>query len=140
VKKVLRLELKKVGGVERALSSLAAGSDQVFAEVALSLGIPVTAVIPIKNYSRFFKGSDLYNYQRLLAQSDLFQLSAVADPERAFFEAGRFIVDECDLMFAVWDGEKAEGVGGTGDIVDYARRKMKPIVHIDPISRSVHRL
>ena len=40
----------------------------------------------------------------------------------------------------VWDGEKAEGLGGTGDIVTYARQRGKPVVHIEPITKVVRRL
>jgi hypothetical protein len=35
--------------------------------------------------------------------------------------AGSTVVDRCDILIALWDGQKAHGVGGTGDIVEYAR-------------------
>jgi len=140
VRHVLHAEFDKIGKVDRVLSSLAAGSDQLFAEVALSLGIPVTAVIPVEDYARFFKGSSLDNYTKLLSRCEPLRLAGSQDPERAFYEAGKLIVDQADVMFAIWDGEKAEGLGGTGDIVMYARSKGKPVVHIEPINRFVHRL
>ncbi len=43
-------------------------------------------------------------------------------------------------MMAVWDGEPAQGLGGTGDVVDYALARRKPVIHIDPIKRRVMRL
>lgn len=137
VRRTICAELRRAGNVTRALSSLAAGSDQEFAEAALSLGIAVTAVIPLEEYGRFFKGPDLAHYQRLLEKSEAVHLRWQGDPEHAFFEAGRFIVDQCDLLFAVWDGEKAEGLGGTGDIVDYAWQQGRPVIHIEPISKIV---
>lgn len=39
VEQTVRAEMLKLQNVERALSSLAAGSDQIFAEAAMSLGI-----------------------------------------------------------------------------------------------------
>ena len=137
VRKIICAELSRAGDVTQALSSLAVGSDQEFARTAISLGIPVTAVIPLEGYERFFKGSDLDVYRQLLDQCATIQLDWQGDSEHAFFEAGKFIVDQCEVLFAVWDGEKAEGFGGTGDIVDYARQQGRPITHIEPISKIV---
>ena len=135
VKNMIRVELSKITEVEQCLSSLAVGSDQVFAEVALDLGIPVLAVIPMQGYERYFKGNALTKYGQLLRQCDVTQLNWYGDDERAFFEAGKKIVEKSDMMFAVWDGKKSEGQGGTGDVVVFAKEKAKPIVHINPIDR-----
>lgn len=140
VREILRSKLTEIGTIDRALSSLAAGSDQVFAEVAVDLGIPLTAVVPLENYDRFFKGESLTKYRRLLAQSDPHLLFGGDDAERAFLEAGIYIANECDLLFAVWDGEKAEGIGGTGDIVTYAQKHLKPVIHLEPRSQNVRRI
>jgi hypothetical protein len=140
VRNTIRIELSKIVGVEQCLSSLAAGSDQVFAEVALDLGIPVLAVIPVQRYERYFKGDDLARYRRLLHQCKVTQLNWSGDDERAFFEAGKNIVEKSDVMFAVWDGKPADGGGGTGDVVIFAQKNAKPIVHINPIGRSVQRI
>jgi hypothetical protein len=140
VRETLRQELLQVDHVQRALSSLAIGSDQIFAEVALSLGIPVTAVIPLADYERFFEREGLSNYLRLLEQCTPIYLPSQIDPERAFYEAGKFIVDGSDVLFAIWDGEKAEGFGGTADIVAYARTKGLVVIQIEPISRTINRL
>lgn len=140
VEERIRFELRKLAGIEQAFSSLAAGSDQLFAKVALSLRIPVVAVVPLEGYDRFFEGDTLVAYRKILAQCTPLHLGWKGDPERAFFEAGKFIVNKCDLLFAVWDGEIAEGLGGTGDVVSYAQHKQRPIVHIDPCTETVHRI
>ncbi len=139
VRKTICEELRRAGNVTSALSSLAIGSDQEFAIAAISLGIPVTAVIPLEGYERYFEGADLDVYWKLLYQCEMVQLRRQGDSEHAFFEAGKFIVNECDMLFAVWDGEKAEGFGGTGDIVAYARQQGRPVTHIEPISQLVIR-
>jgi hypothetical protein len=36
------------------------------------------------------------------------------------------------VLIALWDGKKANGVGGTGDVVAYAKEQRKPILHINP--------
>jgi hypothetical protein len=137
VKRTVRIELGKLQNVQKALSCLAGGADQVFAEAALSLSIPVVAVVPLNGYERFFDGPALANYRRLLAHCELVQLGWEGDPERAFFEAGKFVADNCDLLFAVWDGESAEGLGGTGDVVKYAKERRCAIVCINPYTKSV---
>jgi len=139
VQRAIRIELSNAGYVQKALSSLAAGSDQVFAQVAITLGIPVVAVLPLEGYERFFNGPTLANYRRLLRRCEVMQLTWKGDPERAFFEAGKFIVDNCDMLFAVWDGARAEGLGGTGDVVSYANRKNRHVVDIDPFKKAVLR-
>lgn len=123
-----------------ALSSLAVGADQVFAEVALDLGIPLIAILPIDNYERFFEGPALQNYRRLIQRAEIIELKWRGDPQQGFFEAGKYIVDACDLLFAVWDGEQAEGRGGTGDVVAYAQRKARVIVHLDPCNEVINRI
>jgi hypothetical protein len=135
----LRSELAKTGPISAAFSSLAAGSDQVFADVAISLGIAVVAVLPMEGYERYFEGQDLAKFRRILNRSERVQLKWSGDPERAFFEAGKFVVDKSDLLFAIWDGEPADGLGGTADIVDYAEKSSCKIIQIDPIERQIRR-
>jgi hypothetical protein len=46
--------------------------------------------------------------------------------------AGRATVAHCDLLIAVWDGLKARGHGGTGEVVELAVARGRPIAHIPP--------
>jgi hypothetical protein len=135
----LRREFIKIGPIVRAFSSLAVGSDQVFADVAISLEIAVVAVIPLENYERFFEAGDLVKYRRLLSRSQRVQLKWNGDSQRAFFEAGKYVVDRSDLLFAIWDGEPADGFGGTADIVEYAERSACKIIQVNPIKREIRR-
>lgn len=116
-------------------SSLAMGTDQLFAKAVLDHGGTLIAVIPIDDYETYFKGEDLAEYQRLFAASDPVELGSIKRDAQAFLDAGKWIVREVDRMIAVWDGEPAEGAGGTGDIVRYANSLNKPVYHINPISK-----
>ena len=51
--------------------------------------------------------------------------------------AGRYVIDQCDVLFAVWDGLLAGAMGGTGDAVAYARQAGRRVIHIKPLTRSV---
>src|SRR5262249_9684917 len=128
VSDVLSSALRDLLKIEEAFSSLAQGSDQVFAKAALDLGIPVTAVIPTPNYERYFKGSALGEYHRLLNQCTKIHLDTTDSPEMAFFQAGKFIVDMSDILFAIWDGKEPFGLAGAANIVTYARSKDRHII------------
>ncbi len=54
----------------------------------------------------------------------------VANRPDAYHETGIRTVDESDILLAVWDGKPAQGKGGTGDVVAYARELKKPIIWI----------
>ncbi|MCZ4122284.1 hypothetical protein [Streptomyces sp. H39-S7] len=119
------------GGFDAAFSSLAAGADQIFAEVALGCGVPVTAVIPgAADYGNRLGGMTAQvAYRRLLAScADRVELPAADTEEEAYLLAGRWIVDHVDRLVAVWDGCPARGLGGTGDVVEYARLSGVPVV------------
>ncbi|MGW0843165.1 hypothetical protein ACWD26_24025 [Streptomyces sp. NPDC002787] len=113
----------------RALSSLAAGADQLFAEIALENGIPLTAVIPGMDYETHL-GDDTVRaaYRRLLkCCAARVELPHERTHDEAYYAAGRYIVDHADRVIAVWDGAPARGLGGTADIVDYARLTGVPV-------------
>ena len=123
--------------IARAFSCLAAGSDQIFAQRVLAVDIPVTAVIPLPRYERFFKEENLAAYEALLARCEAILLPGSDDSQRAFFDAGLYVVDSVDLLVAVWDGRPAAGLGGTADVVGYCISRKRPVIHINPIDRTV---
>ena len=117
------------------LTSLAAGTDQIFANCVLDVGGELTAIIPVKGYRAFFKGEALSSYDRLVMASKLIELRSTKPNEQAFLDAGKWIVKNSDTMIAVWDGEPAEGAGGTADVVRYAQSLGKSVHCLDPIRR-----
>jgi hypothetical protein len=135
----LRSEIVKADQIAKAFSSLAVGSDQVFADVAIGLAIAHVAILPLEGYERYFDGKDLVNYRRLLSRSQRVQLKWSGDPQRAFFEAGKYVVQKSKILFAVWDGEPSDGLGGTADIVEYAETSSCKIIQIDPVKRRIRR-
>lgn len=137
VRSAVHNELANARNVTKTFSCLAAGSDQVFAEAAINLKIPVCAVIPLVGYERYFHDTGLTDYLRLFNQCEPIQLAWSGDPEHAFFEAGKFVVESSDTLIAVWDGAISEGLGGTADIVDYAAKRSRRIIRIDPIAKTV---
>ena len=104
------------------LTSLAEGSDQVFALSVLAAGGQLHVVIPCDGYEVTFATVDARDaYAALLSlATDVIKLHYPEPSEDAYLAAGHRIVDQCDMLIAVWDGLPAVGKGGTADIVQYA--------------------
>jgi hypothetical protein len=116
------------------VTSLAAGADQMFAEIVLSLGGSIECIIPFPGYERTFADDQARGaYFHLLGRA---QRRVLLDPgssdEESFWAAGKRVVDESDCVIAVWDGRPASGLGGTGDVVAYATERGKTVLRIDP--------
>lgn len=106
------------------LSSLAVGADQMFAELVLQAGGTLRVIVPSQHYETTFDEAGRGRYHALLAAAaDVERLDHPQPTEAAFLAAGQRIVEMCDVLTAVWDGRASRGLGGTADIVDYARRQ-----------------
>jgi hypothetical protein len=116
------------------LTSLAEGSDQIFARVVLGMGGRLIVVVPSRAYESTFdeRSGDAYRRFRSLA-AEVVELPFDKPTEDAFFAAGKTIVKRCDRLLAVWDGKPARGVGGTADVVDYAVRLGKQVQVVWPV-------
>ena len=116
------------------VSSLAAGADQRFAQRVLDRGGTLHVVLPSPAYeSSFTQVRDLDLFRRLLSRaSDVETLHYEEPNEDAYLAAGQRVVDLCDVLVAVWDGLPAQGKGGTGDVVAYARSAKKPVLIVWP--------
>jgi hypothetical protein len=125
--------------ITKGISCLAIGSDQMFAEVILSKGVELIAVIPCLNYEFTFHSSDdLLNYQRLkLKAAELIQMDEISPTEQAFYQASQYLVDRSNAIIAIWNGQPAKGFGGTADVVSYASNKGKNIIHINPVLKTI---
>lgn len=115
-----------------AVSCLAVGADQLFANEALNRGFNLKAINACKNIESTFDGQGLAEYRRLLAatfESDT-MLYDESSPE-AYLVASEHMIDISDVVVALWDGQPGSP-GGTGDAVSYARSQGKPVVLIWP--------
>ncbi|MEM6927261.1 MAG: hypothetical protein AAF602_10045 [Myxococcota bacterium] len=122
------------GGIE-AWSALAIGADTLFAEAALELELPLVGVVPFANYPRDFRGPERPIFDALLERcSRVVTLDRKRKTKHAYLEGGTCIVQSVDLLFAVWNGQPARALGGTGDVVAYAERRGVPVVCVDPAS------
>jgi len=104
-----------------AYTLLATGADTILTEVALAYGAHLIAVVPFADYETDFTGDERERYQALLQRAHAVQgMPAVERSNDAYFNASKWIIDQVDVILAVWDGERARDLGGTGDVVAYA--------------------
>jgi hypothetical protein len=130
------------------ISALAEGADRVVARVALAMGLQLIAPLPLPaaEYKRDFEPGltpgAAAEFDQLLSQ-------AVATPVMSFtagnsLEAvrtdankraeqyravGLFIVQHCDVLIALWDGnENDKAIGGTGEVVTFKREGIPLVV------------
>ncbi|MEU5402513.1 hypothetical protein ABZ348_24800 [Streptomyces sp. NPDC005963] len=121
--------LQEHGGAMEALSSLAVGADQIFADLALDCGAELTVVVPSGDYADGFTGPRERGCYEALRHRAARQVSLDFPhaTDEAYYAAGAYIADNCDHLLAVWDGRPARGLGGTADIVHYARGLGRPV-------------
>lgn len=130
----IRKILAECGTRVLGVSCLAAGADQIFARVVLELGGSLKAVIPCEQYEESFGSPRAKEtFAELLARSDECETLPYSQPtEQAYLDAGKRVVELCELIIAVWDGKPSKGKGGTADIVGYARERGKNAVVLWP--------
>jgi len=108
------------------LTALANGADRLAARVAVELGIPVVAVLPMPqvDYEKDFETDHgLAEFRSLLARAArIIELPSGERPigrNSQYAQMGLFISNHCQILLALWDGKSNQAVGGTAHIVNY---------------------
>jgi hypothetical protein len=111
----------------------------MFAKILLKQKIAFTAVIPCIDYiATFSSSSERAAFEELLRNAaDSIVLEFSHPSELAFYAAGRFVVESCECLIAVWNGKPAGGLGGTADVVAFALQQHRSVFHINPDSRTM---
>jgi hypothetical protein len=111
----------------------------LFVRLLAKRAIPYTAIIPSGHYDETFNtDEDRDAYEELLkGASDTITLNNDEPSEQAFYDAGLQVVDNSDVMVAVWNGKPAQGLGGTADMVQYAKVSSKTVIHLNPGTKMI---
>src|ERR1035437_6962504 len=120
----------------RVLSPLAEGADRVVARTVLAepdAGLDAVLPLALEDYLEDFATEESRReFEELLSrcrkpvllrtrriEEDCREPDDQAELRRdAYAQVGRYVVDHCDVLIAVWDGEPSRGRGGTAEIVD----------------------
>ena len=117
------------------ISPLAEGADRLVVWRALeypNTRLIVPLPLPIDDYMTDFESHESREeFQVLLARTEeVIELPPRISREEAYMAVGRYILDHCQILIAIWDGLPARGQGGTGQIVTEARQRKKPIAWV----------
>jgi hypothetical protein len=120
----------------RFVTMVAEGADLLGTSAAIKIGAEVAYILPFawSDYRADFNAANFSIVERLLeTASSLFELPGRRDEgARAYERANEVILENIDLLIAVWDGERARGRAGTGDVVQRAVSMGLPVIVIDP--------
>ena len=117
------------------VSVLAEGADRlVVQQILLRENSQLTAVLPMPEaqYRDEFKIEESENeFTELFQQAgQKIQLSLKDNHDQAYQAAGQYMLDQCDVLILIWDGQKSQGPGGTGEIAKAARERAMPLAWI----------
>ena len=111
----------------QVVSGMALGVDQWAAQEALELGIPFLAALPCDNMHVTWPLPSQERFEVLLAKAG--QVVVVSPGVYKPWKLQRrneFIVDNCDLLAAVWDGSS----GGAANCLDYAAQLDRTVIQL----------
>jgi hypothetical protein len=125
-------------------SCLAEGADQLLAHhflTSLSASLLGILPLPLIEYKYDFSSSKgVSQLESLLSQSErvLLPNPTILRP-LAYQTANLLLLENSDILVAIWDGELVRGPGGTWEVVAIARSLKLPliIILIDPVTPSV---
>ena len=118
------------------VSPLAEGADRLMARMALDDQDAVLVVplpLPVDDYMADFAAEDSKReFQGLLARAqEVVRLPRAETREEAYQNVADHLVERCDILIALWDGQPARGPGGTAEVVAMARARLLPLLWID---------
>jgi hypothetical protein len=132
----------------RVLSPLAEGADRVVARAVLDYpGARLDVVLPLtpEDYlEEFAAEKSRKEFGELLGRcrkpvplrtrrirDDRHDPGDQAELRRqAYRQAGQYVVDHCDVLIAVWDGQPSRGRGGTAETIQYALDQNRPVIRV----------
>lgn len=116
------------------VSCLARGADQLFARLVLELGGALEVVLPAADYrGRKVKPDNAAAFDDLIGQATtVCTLPFETSNRDSYLAASEHVLSTVELMVAVWDGQPADGHGGTGDVVERARARGLPVTVVWP--------
>jgi hypothetical protein len=117
------------------VSSLAEGVDQWLSRILLERPRGALEVVlpcePAAVPSHFMDDAARVEFDDLLALARHVEVVGRGPcGDAAYAEASRRVVDQSDILIAVWDGQAERGPGGTGAAVAHARRRGCPVIWI----------
>ena len=117
------------------ISPLAEGADRLVAWRAMTkkdADLIVPLPLDVSEYMQDFSSKySKAEFATLLEQAtQVIDLPHMMHREDSYLAAGLYVLKQCDILIAIWDGQPARGAGGTAQIVILAREHQKPLAWI----------
>jgi len=111
------------------ITGMALGIDTLFAQIAIDNNIPFIAAIPCKFQDSKWRSENKLLYNALINHPLCTKhwISQTPYTKECMSMRNEWMVDNCDLLIAVWDGSP----GGTANCIRYAKDRVK-MVQINP--------
>jgi hypothetical protein len=128
--------LKNTPIVLCVLSALAEGADRlVVREVLKADGSQLEVIFPLEKED-YLKDFELLEskteFEGFLSRARrIKRLHTQTSRPEIYAQVGRYVVDHCDVLIALWNGKPSAGQGGSAEIVHYARKKKCPLFWIN---------
>lgn len=112
------------------LSALADGADSLVAKCALKYeNVSLEVPLPLVKDAYMQTLQDKENFVTLLKASTYSHVIPKVH-EHPYENLGHYLVDNSDVLLALWDGTYNAKLGGTGEVVSYAKSKNHTVIHI----------
>ena len=117
------------------ISPLAEGADRVVAKrILLSSNATLVALLPFpaEDYLEdFLTPESVREFRDQLDRANrVIELPGHLNREEAYVALGKTLLNQSDVLIAVWDGKPANGRGGTAEIVQEVRERGMPLAWI----------
>lgn len=123
----LKLIELKYDKIDTVISGMAQGWDNAIAWAALILNIPLHSAVPFEGMDAKWPKESRDDFQEILNKAN--KITIVCDGGYAnykFYERDKFMVDNCDNLVALYNGNET---GGTAITVKYAKKVNKHIIN-----------
>ncbi|RVC70408.1 DUF1273 family protein [Mesorhizobium sp. M00.F.Ca.ET.038.03.1.1] len=110
----------------RAISGMALGWDEAFAEGATDLGIPFIAAVPFEGHDSRWPPESRRRFARLVSKAAEVHIVSDIPGARAMQQRNEWMVDRADKLCALWDGT----FGGTFNCLRYAKKIGRPVENL----------
>ena len=122
-------ELVKDYRVGTLLSGMAQGVDLIWAGIARQSSLQLEAYIPFPDQTKGWD-TEWVNYREgLMDYASFIHQASNHYATWAFHKRNDMMLDDCDVVVAVWDPRRRGG--GTASVVGKARERGKPLVVVD---------
>ena len=124
-------------GLLYGVSSTAAGGDLLFAESCIQLGLPLCILLPMPaaEFRKDFDDATWARAEIVLGKAASVEVTGSNQSrDESYYECGIETVQQSRLLLALWNGDSSKGLGGTEDVVTFAKGIGRPVFWLHSVT------